>query len=223
MTVQQLPATSRSGRQAPCASGAPIADDGRAGSDEPVADEVLLGRIAGRDVSALDELYGRYGRIAFSVAYHIVGSAESAEDVVQEAFLTVWRRADSFVVGRGSARTWLLSVVRHRAIDLARSRASRPRGVPLEDFAVLAAPDGDPSDEAMRRIEGTTIRAALSGLPGSQRQVVELAYFSGLSYPEIADRIGVPLGTVKSRIRLATERLRGALAASGLGPAYLTD
>lgn len=177
------------------------------GPPEP-SDETLLARIAGRDLTALDLLYERHGRATFSVAYGILGAADAAEDVVQDAFLTVWRRASTFDPQRGNARTWLLTVARHRAIDVARSRAARPRGVPLEDAGVLAAPDGDPAAEALRRIEAVTVRRALDTLPGGQRQVVELAFFSGLSYPEIAERIGIPLGTVKSRVRLALERLR---------------
>jgi RNA polymerase sigma-70 factor (ECF subfamily) len=179
--------------------------------DEPT-DEVLLDRIARQELPALDELYARFGRTAFSVAYHILCNAESAEDVVQDVFMTVWRRADSFVPGRGSARTWLLSIVRHRAIDVARARAARPQGMPIDDLIGLAAADDDPSTEAMRRIDAANVRAALDSLPVLQRQVVELAFFSGFSYPEISEQIGVPLGTVKSRMRLALERLRSVLA-----------
>ena len=178
------------------------------------SDETLLQRIAARDLDALDALYGRYGRTAFSVAYHVLNNAESAEDVVQEAFLTVWRRAESFCTERGSARTWLLSVVRHRAIDVARARAARTRGVPLDDVALVIAADDDPSSEALRRVEAAKVRAALTSLPVPQREVVELAFFAGLTYPEIAERVCIPLGTVKSRIRLALERLRGLLTTS---------
>jgi RNA polymerase sigma-70 factor (ECF subfamily) len=189
-----------------------------AGRDEPATveptDELLLARIARRDLAALDTFYARYSRVAFSVAYHVLCNAESAEDVVQEVFLTVWRRADSYIAGRGSARTWLLSIVRHRAIDVARARAARPQGTPLDEVIGLAAPDDDPSAEALRRIEAANVRAALDCLPIAQREVVELAFFSGLSYPEIAEQTGVPLGTVKSRMRLALERLRGVLTAA---------
>jgi len=180
------------------------------GSPE-ASDQALLTRVAERELSALDTLYQRHGRTAFSVAYGILGTTDAAEDVVQDAFLTVWRRAGTFDAERGNARTWLLSVVRHRAIDVTRSRAARPRGVPLDDAGAVASPGDDPSSEALRRIEAASVRAALGSLPNGQRQVVKLAFFSGLSYPEIADRIGIPLGTVKSRIRLALERLRATL------------
>jgi len=183
---------------------------GSAASEEP-SDEALLARVARRDLGALDALYARFGRPAFAVAYNVLCNAEAAEDVVQEVFLTVWRRAESYTSGRGSARTWLLSITRHRAIDVARARAVRPQGTPIDDVIGLAAPDEDPSAEAMRNIEASHVRAALDCLPGPQREVVELAFFSGFSYPEIAERVGIPLGTVKSRMRLALERLRGVL------------
>lgn len=178
---------------------------------EEAPDEWLLARIAERDLSALDLLYRRYSRMTFGVAYHILCSAEAAEDVVQDAFLTVWRRAETYAADRGSARTWLLSVVRNRAIDLTRRGAGRPVGAPLEAVFELAAPDVDTSAEALARIEAARVRAALDCLPRLQREVVELAFFSGLSYPEIAVRVGIPLGTVKSRIRLALNRLRTVL------------
>lgn len=179
-------------------------------SIEPTDESLLIG-VAQRDLAAFDLLYERHGRAAFGVAYGILGAVETAEDVVQDAFLTIWRRADTYVAGRGNARTWLLSVTRHRAIDVARGRAVRPRGVSLDDAGDLAAKEGDPSAEALRRVEAVSVRAALDDLPTAQRQVLELAFFSGLSYPEIAERIGLPLGTVKSRIRLALERLRHVL------------
>jgi RNA polymerase sigma-70 factor (ECF subfamily) len=185
----------------------PIHPPPGAGAPGPT-DETLLARIAQRDLAALDLLYERHGRSVFSVAYGIVGTVEIAEDVAQDAFLTVWRRADTYVASRGTARTWLLSVARHRAIDIVRARAARPSGVSLDAAGALVAQDGDPSAEALRRIEATTVRAALDVLPVRQREVIELAFFSGLSCPEIAERIGLPLGTVKSRIRLALERLR---------------
>jgi RNA polymerase sigma-70 factor (ECF subfamily) len=174
-------------------------------------DETLVERIAEHDIAALDLLYTRYGRTAYSVAYSVLGDAEAAEDAVQDAFLTIWRRAETYISSRGCARTWLLTVVRHRAIDIARGRAARPHGVALEEVVALVAGDPDPSTEALRRIEAVSVRTAISTLPPAQRQVVELAFFIGLSYPEIADRMALPLGTVKSRIRLALDRLRTAL------------
>jgi RNA polymerase sigma-70 factor, ECF subfamily len=181
---------------------------------EPESDEVLLDRLTRRDADALDALYTRYGRLAFALAYRVVGSPEAAEDVVQEAFLSVWRNAASYQQVRGQVRGWLLTVVRNRAIDSLRAREARPKaGGTLDDLSWLPADESDPADDALRRVEAATIRGALSALPPEQRQTVELAFFSGLSYPEVAEKMGAPLGTVKSRMRLALERLRGLLLA----------
>ena len=181
---------------------------------EPESDEALLARLTQRDADALDALYTRYGRLAFALAYRVVGSPEAAEDVVQEAFLSVWRNAASYQQVRGQVRGWLLTVVRNRAIDSLRARESRPKaGGTLDDLGWLVADDSDPADDALRRVEAARIREALTALPPEQRQTVELAFFSGLSYPEVAEKMGAPLGTVKSRMRLALERLRGLLLA----------
>ncbi len=179
---------------------------------EPQSDESLLDRLTHRDATALDELYARYGRIAFALAYRVLDDPEGAEDAVQEAFLAIWRHADSYQPSRGSVRSWLLTVVRNRAIDLLRARESRPKAGPsLDEMIALASPGGDPADDALRRVEADTIRTALASLPDEQRRTVELAFFSGLSYPEVAEAMRAPLGTVKSRMRLAMERLRGLL------------
>lgn len=181
-------------------------------TDGEESTESLLLRVGRREVDALDALYARLGRLAFSVAYRVLNDQEAAEDVVQEAFLSVWRRAESYQPERASARTWLLTVVRYRAIDVARARAARPYASSLDDALALAGPDGDPADDALGRIDAEGVRAAVLNLPTDQRTTVELAFFGGLSYPEIAVRMGAPLGTVKSRMRLALERLRGILA-----------
>ncbi len=161
---------------------------------------------------AFSALYDRHGAQAFAVAYRIVGIPEAAEEVVQDAFLTIWRRADQYAPARGEVRTWLLTIVRNRAIDQLRSRQSGPRvAATIEDVgATLAAPD-DTSTSALRELDAKVVRAAVAGLPALQREVVTLAYFDGLSYPEVAARTGAPLGTVKSRMYLALTRLRGAL------------
>ena len=181
---------------------------------ESESDESLLSRLARQDTTALDALYSRYGRTAFALAYRVLGNPEAAEDAVQEAFLAVWRRAGTYQEVRGSARAWLLTIVRNRAIDLLRTRESRPKaGPPLEEVGPLASSNGDPADDALRMVEASQVRAALAALPPEQRQAVELAFFSGLTYPEVAAVMNTPLGTVKSRMRLAMERLRGLLLA----------
>jgi RNA polymerase sigma-70 factor (ECF subfamily) len=177
-----------------------------------VADEDLIQRIGERDGAALAELHERYRALAFAVALRVVGDSGRAEDVVQDAFLSVWRRAGSYAAGRGSVRTWLTSIVRNRAIDVV--RASREHTVEDEDQVLLALPDAGPAihDQVAAAIDGEHTRRALDDLPHEQRQAIALAYFAGLSHSEIADRTGLPLGTVKSRVRLGIQRMRLALA-----------
>ncbi len=180
--------------------------------DATVSDEALLARLRDRDDddAALATLYDRHGRAAYALALRVVGDGGTAEDVVQDAFVTIWRRAETYHPERGTPRAWLLTVVRNRAIDVLRSPArAGPPTTPV-DSLVLAAPDS-PEEDAVRAAEGGVVREALAELPPEQRAVVDLAYFAGLTYPEVAERMGVPLGTVKSRMRLALERLRALL------------
>lgn len=177
------------------------------------SDERLLDRLAARDMPALDALYERHARHAFALAYRCVGDAETAEEVVQDAFVLLWRSARTFDATRGGARGWLLTIVRNRAIDAMRARESRPKaGTALDDVDGVLSAVSDTCAEAMRAIEARTIRDAVATLPAPQRATVEMAFFSDLSYPEIAARLGAPLGTVKSRLRLALLRLRVMLA-----------
>jgi RNA polymerase sigma-70 factor (ECF subfamily) len=183
--------------------------------DQAVTDEALLTRLLSRDEAALRVLYDRHGRIAFSLAYRIVGDPETAEEVVQEAFLIVWRRAETYRPERGAVRSWLLTVVRNRAIDAVRGRASSAPTTPVDELPLVSL--DSPEADAIRIVEGRVVREALAELSPEQREVVELAYFGGLTYPEVAARTGVPLGTVKSRMRLAIERLRTLLGAREFG------
>jgi RNA polymerase sigma-70 factor, ECF subfamily len=177
------------------------------------SDEELLRAIAAQESPALETLYARYGGVAFALALRITRSRETAEEVVQEAFLSVWRRSATYEPGRGSARTWLLGIVHHRAIDLLRSRAARPTTVVIEDVGELQG-DGDPWPEVQQKLDRAVIRSALAELPSEQRRCIELAYFGGFTYPEIATQLGVPLGTIKSRLRLGLLRLRSILSGS---------
>jgi RNA polymerase sigma-70 factor (ECF subfamily) len=184
------------------------------------SDAQLVAAMAGRDEDALALLYDRHAAAAYGLALRILWDASAAEDVVQEAFLALWRDASRYHPERGAVRAWLLGIVRHRAIDQLRGpqrRTGRPLSLDLMETPA-PAPD-DPAAEALRSIDGATVRAALDALPSEQRAVVELAYFGGLSHGEIAGRTGVPLGTVKGRMRLAVERLRKALR--GHDPAYV--
>jgi RNA polymerase sigma-70 factor (ECF subfamily) len=193
---------------APSASAFQPADD---------ADRAVLSRVAAGDLAALEELYDRYRTMAYSLALRITADPAAAEDVVQDAFLGVWRNVARYVEGRGTVRTWFLSIVHHRAIDVVRRR--RP-AVALPD------PEASPSPVALRlpdvwtevagRLDAVAVRRALADLTDVQREALELGYFGGLTQQEIAERTGAPLGTVKSRVRLGLIALRTALAAEVL-------
>ena len=188
---------------------------GPAGSDADRTDRVQMDRLARGDLGALDRLYEQYGAMAFSIAYRITGDRAAAEDVVQEAFLGAWRNAARYVDARGSVRTWLLSIVHHRAIDAIRRR--RPT-VELPD-AEAALPDTltlpDAWADVELRLDRDSVRGALRSISDVQREAIELAYFGGLTQTEIAERTGVPLGTVKGRLRLGLRGLRAALTPPG--------
>jgi RNA polymerase sigma-70 factor, ECF subfamily len=180
---------------------------------DELGDGQLIAAIVGRDPAALAVLYDRHGRLAFGLAYRILGDPGAAEEATQDAFMQVWRRAETFDPGRGApVRSWLMTIVHHRAIDLLRSRSGREaRHTPLEDVeARLSVPDQSAS--VLSGIEGARVRSAVSTLPVDQRQAIELAWFAGLSHGEIADRIGAPLGTVKGRMRLGLSKLATLLA-----------
>jgi RNA polymerase sigma-70 factor (ECF subfamily) len=177
-------------------------------------DDALMVAIQQRDDSALADLYDRYGRLAFALAYRLLGESATAEDVVQEAFLNVWRRASSFQPGRsGGAKPWLLSIVHNLAIDRRRGRFRRESDhVPLDNVAFSLEDDADdPFSAVAETIAAEPVQAAMTVLSADQREAVELAYFSGLTHQEIADRTGAPLGTVKGRLRLGLHKLRDIL------------
>ena len=173
----------------------------------PPTDEELVASLAARDDGALAQLYDRHGRCALALARRIVGDAGLAEDAVQEAFLGVWREAERYAPERAAARTWLLMVVRRRAIDALRRERRRQEGVAQATPA--AAPPA--ADEAWARLQRERVRGALAVLPSAQRELLALAYYGGLSQSEIATRLGQPLGTVKSRTFGALGELRGVL------------
>lgn len=170
----------------------------------------LLARIAGGDEQALAALYDRMSSLAFGLALRVVGSADTAEDVVQDAFLRIWHRADRYEPERGAARPWVLRVVRNVAIDRLRTTDARSRAETRShqaDVALVNAPE-QPEDTASRSERSRTLRRALAELPAEQRRAIEIAYFEGLSHSEIAERERMPLGTVKTRIREGVLRLR---------------
>lgn len=163
-------------------------------------------------MQALEQLFERYRVLAYSLAYRVLSDAGDAEDVVQESFLNVWRAAGTFRAGRSGTRAWLMSIVHHRAIDKLRGRGSRPLTSPLDDAAPIPG-QSDVWKEVSQRLTGSEVRAALGNLSPEQRESIELAYFGGYSQTEIADRLSLPLGTVKGRMRLGLQRLRTILEA----------
>jgi RNA polymerase sigma-70 factor (ECF subfamily) len=187
------------------------------GSDQDRTDRDLMDRLANGDLGALDPLYEHYGAMAFSIAYRITGDRTAAEDVVQEAFLGAWRNAARYVDARGSVRTWLLSIVHHRAIDAIRRRRPTTELPETEASIPAALTLPDTWAEVEQRLDRDTVLAALSSISDVQREAIQLAYFNGLSQTEIAERTGVPLGTVKGRLRLGLAGLRAALLAAELG------
>jgi RNA polymerase sigma-70 factor, ECF subfamily len=184
------------------------------GRQEPEAacqpsDEQVLEAVGRGDDDALGVLYDRFGRLAFRLAFRILRDRALAEDAVQEAFLAVWRSADAYKRERAKPSTWILTVVHRRAVDIVRREQSR-RGEPLE---VAPEPESGAADEdAVLRDRRAAVQAALTELPGEQRQALELAYYGGLTQSELAERLGVPLGTVKSRMFAGLGRLRELLA-----------
>jgi RNA polymerase sigma-70 factor (ECF subfamily) len=181
---------------------------------ERLADEELMPLIGEKDPAAFEVFYDRHGGAAYSLAYRIVGERAVAEDVTQEAFISIWRSGARFDQARGSVRSWMLSIVRNRAIDVLRSKAGRAPKLTFDDDAILEQrPSGEFTDEeALRRETAEELRGALGDLPSDQSKVIELAYFAGFSHSEIAEVLGVPLGTVKGRMRLGLEKIRGQLA-----------
>lgn len=181
---------------------------------ERLADEELMPLVGRKDPEAFEVLYDRHGGAAYSLAYRIVGDRAAAEEVTQEAFISVWRSGARFDAARGSVRSWLLSVVRNRAIDFLRSRAGKAPKLTFDDDAVLEARPAEErtEEEALQRETAAEVRGALGKLPGEQSKVIELAYFGGFSHSEIARILGLPMGTVKGRMRLGLEKIRGELA-----------
>jgi RNA polymerase sigma-70 factor (ECF subfamily) len=183
------------------------------------ADRAALGRIADGELRALDELYERYKTMAYSIAYRITNDATLAEDVVQDAFLGAWRNAARYVEGRGSVKTWLLSIVHHRAIDAVRRRRPTSEFPDREEMSPVALQLPDVWAEVSLRLDADTVRAALAILSDVQREAIELAYFGGLTQLEVAERTATPLGTVKSRMRLGLLAMRRVLLeAEGRSP-----
>jgi len=181
---------------------------------ERLADEELMPWIGRKDPEAFEVFYDRHGGAAFSLAYRILGERGAAEDCIQEAFISIWRSGGKFDPTRGSVRSWTLSIVRNRAIDVLRSKAGKAPKMTFDDDEIIESRPSEEltEEEAMRNETATEVRGALSQLPDDQSKVIQLAYFGGFSQSEIARMLNVPLGTVKGRMRLGLEKIRGELA-----------
>lgn len=172
------------------------------------SDESLLARVAGGDEAALGELYDRFGRVAYGLALRVLRDERLAEDAVQEAFLAIWRQAGSYRPERAKAQTWVLTLVHRRAVDLVR-REERRRTDLLEPE--LEPAGGSAAEAAESRDRRVAVQRALAQLPEEQRRPIELAYYGGLTQSELAERLGEPLGTIKSRTFAGLTRLRELL------------
>lgn len=175
-----------------------------------LSDEALVDLVARSDEGALGELYDRHGGIAYGLALRVLRDPALAEDAVQDAFLAVWRTAARFLPERAKATAWIMTIVHRRAVDLVR-REQRRRTDPLDSAVEAEAPGEGTDDLALLRLERVRVRAALAALPDVQREALELSYYGGFTQTELADRLGEPLGTIKSRMFNGLARLRTIL------------
>ena len=184
-----------------------------------LADEDLMQLMRRGDPRAFEAVYERHSAAAFSLAYRMVGRGSVAEDVVQEAFLSIWRSGARYERARGSVRTWVLGIVHHRAIDQLRRSSVHSKRRASDEGIEERLESGERTDvEVARRDEAQAIRSAMETLPPEQSHVIELAYFGGFTHTEIADILETPVGTVKGRMRLGLEKLRDRLALMEVQP-----
>ena len=217
--VIRMPEQGDAARSRTPASAAPGLPEGRlrepddAQAQRRVEDAALLARIVDRDERAVEALYARYSGPLYSLAYQVTGAERFAQDVVQEVFVALWRDAYRFDPSRGHVSPWLFSLARHKAIDLVRREANIRKRTADVDLDFEEATD-DVDHEAWIRIRRERVQAAMDELTPVQREALELAFFQGLTHVEVSDRLGIPLGTAKTRIRSALLRLRDVLGDS---------
>jgi RNA polymerase sigma-70 factor (ECF subfamily) len=183
-----------------------------------LSDEAVLSLVASADDEALAELYDRFGGVAYGLALRILRDEALAQDAVQEAFLAVWRTADRFLAERARASTWIMTLVHRRAVDLVR-REDRRRAEPLADESEVPAPESV-EEQATVRFQRRIVQEALRRLPPEQREALELGYYGGLTQSQLAEQLGQPLGTIKSRMFAGLTRLRELLAQAGLEESF---
>jgi RNA polymerase sigma-70 factor (ECF subfamily) len=187
----------------------PVGESTEDGLPRMPEEERLLARVASGDVDSFAAVYDRYSRSVYALAWKMLGDPQAAQEVAQEVFEAIWRGAKAFAPGRGSARTWILAMAHHKTVDAMRRQRVRA----VEPLSESQVDDADVMAQALRSVEGAAVRAALGGLSEAQRVVVVLAYYGGYTQQEIAARLGIPLGTVKTRIRDGLLRLRDRLKA----------
>ena len=175
-------------------------------------------RLVARDHAALTELYDQFGSYVYGLAARVIGDRRAAEDVTQEVFLSLWERPEAFDPERGRLRTFVGTLAHRRAIDLVRREEARRRRGARDAAAKLAIPDVD--ELAIAIVTAEHVRAEVEQLPAEQRRAIELAYFGGRTYRQVADELGIPEGTAKSRMRLGLRRIADSLAAKGLEHAW---
>ncbi len=186
-------------------------------SVDPLSDAELMARVARRDKRALEALYDRYAASALGLGMKMIGERTIAEEIVQEAFWRVWKRGATFDLERGQFSAWLFGIVHNLAIDEMRRRRVRPPTISTdaEGDSIIELPDAemDVAEAALQTVTGEQVRQALEGLPDSQRSVIELAFFQGLTHQEIATQLNEPIGTIHTRARLALQKMRETLMA----------
>jgi len=180
-----------------------------------LADEDLLTLVERGDAEAFEVVYDRHSRVAFSLAFRLLGDRQTAEDLVQDAFLALWRGAEGYSASRGSVRNWLLSILHNRGVDRLRTLGAMSRRQEALEQVELRRPDEpDAATLGIGRAMAGSVREELATLPVEQHEVLKLAYYGGFTHHEISEMLDLPLGTVKSRMRLGLERLRRGLGAS---------
>lgn len=192
---------------------------GREGRYPHLADEDLISLIGSSDARAFAVLYDRHSRAAYWVAYRMTGGRQAAEDLTQDAFFKVWRSSESYRPERGNVRTWILTIVHNRGIDRLRSAASRRRTQDRVEAVTMRHEPSEAFEEVWRGYRRERLKEALGALPREQREAVTLAHLHGRTQTEIAERLGLPLGTVKGRMRLGLKKLRDHLGGGELAPA----
>jgi RNA polymerase sigma-70 factor (ECF subfamily) len=192
-------------------------------SDDRDADARLALRVRAGDTEALAQLYDRYSAAALATALRVVGGREEAEDVVHDAFVAVWRKIDRFDAERGAMRAWLMTIVRNRAIDRVRARRASIDVDDADERSLLRTGPNPTWEAALGRASAGELRSAMSDLPDDQRRAVELAYFEGYTYREVAEITKVPPGTANGRLRLALAKLRDALGESAAAPLQMAE